>query len=462
VIRVFVTGGSAIALIFFVAFIASRLMRARSQGTSIRMQFFLALASTVGAFALGLGLLVLDRLEARTTLITEGAAAEEAQAIAAFVGSEIDVRGTGLEDVGRKYAAAHTGRPDPKERGLALLDPGGGVVFAGGLSPEAPSTVFGTAPIMVRGQPVGTVRVVKQTIVIRRALEDMAPFILVVSIVLGVTAALSADFIGRSIARPLEVLTEFAVRVSEGERRAVPPPAHGREVQSLSKAIDSMRRQLEGRPFVETFAADLSHELKNPVAAIRASAEVLADGALDEPEEAARFVGRIREATTRIEALLGDLLSLARIEARGVEDAAVIDAGDLAQQSALRAIDRGGNVTVVRSAGTAVRGDAVWLARAIDNLVDNARTHGVDSETVRVEVRNGDGQVTITVKNQGQVGRHVEKRLFRRFVTTRADRGGTGLGLAIVRAIAEAHSGSAECTEKGPPDVEFRITLPSA
>ena len=461
-IRVLITGGSAIALIFFVAFIASRLMRARSQGTSIRMQFFLALASTVGAFALGLGLLVLDRLEARTTLITEGAAAEEAQAIAAFVGSEIDVRGAGLEDVGRKYAAAHTGRPDPSERGLALLDPGGGVVFAGGLSPSAPSTVFGSAPIMVRGQVVGSVRVVKQTIVIRRALEDMAPFILVVSIVLGVTAALSADFLGRSIAQPLEVLTEFAVRVSEGERRAVPPPAHGREVQSLSKAIDSMRRQLEGRPFVETFAADLSHELKNPVAAIRASAEVLADGALDEPEEAARFVGRIREATTRIEALLGDLLSLARIEARGVEDAAVIDAGDLAQQSAARAIDRGGKVTVVRSAGTSVRGDAIWLARAIDNLVDNARTHGVDSEAVRVEVRSGGGQVTITVKNQGQVGRHVEKRLFRRFVTTRADRGGTGLGLAIVRAIAEAHSGSAECTAKGPPDVEFRITLPSA
>ncbi len=204
----------------------------------------------------------------------------------------------------------------------------------------------------------------------------MAPFILVVSIVLGVTAALSADFIGRSIAGPIEALTDFAVRVSEGERRAVPPPAHGREVQSLSKAIDSMRRQLEGRPFVETFAADLSHELKNPVAAIRASAEVLADGALEEPEEAARFVGRIREATTRIEALLGDLLSLARIEARGVEDAAVIDAGELARQSVLRAVDRGGNVTLLRSAGTTVRGDATWLARAIDNLVDNARTHG--------------------------------------------------------------------------------------
>src|SRR6202030_3748386 len=91
-----------------------------------------------------------------------------------------------------------------------------------------------------------------------------------------------------------------------------------------------------------TCAAALSHELKNPVAAIRASAEVLADGALDEPEEAARFVARIREATSRIESLLGDLLSLARIEARGVEQAAVLDLGDLTQRAVDRARERGG------------------------------------------------------------------------------------------------------------------------
>jgi two-component system sensor histidine kinase CreC len=69
-----------------------------------------------------------------------------------------------------------------------------------------------------------------------------------------------------------------------------------------------MRRELEGRPFVETFAADLSHELKNPVAAIRASAEVLADGALDEPAEAARFVPHPRGHRRASRLLLGDLL----------------------------------------------------------------------------------------------------------------------------------------------------------
>jgi signal transduction histidine kinase len=467
--RLLVTASSAVALIFFVAFIVSRLLRSRSRGFSIRMQFFLALASIVGAFALGLGLLVLDRLEARTTLITEGAARDEAEAIAALVGSEMDGRGAPLDEIGRKYAEARGARGTRgaagTERGLTLLDQAGREVFASGLLPSEPSTVAVTAPIEARGATVGSVRVVKRTIVIRRALEDMTPFILTVSIVLGVTAALAADLIGRRIARPIEALTDFAGRVSEGERRAVPPPpAYGREVLSLTVAIDSMRRQLEGRPFVETFAADLSHELKNPVAAIRASAEVLADGALDEPEEAMRFVVRIQEATSRIEALLGDLLSLARIEARGLEGAALLDLGDLGRQAVARARERGAEVrfAVVTGPGATVRGDPLWLARAIDNLLENGRIHGPPGSEVEVEVAREGEQVWLAVRNAGAIGRHVEQRLFRRFVTTRADRGGTGLGLAIVRAIAEAHSGGAECVSAGPPRVEFRISLPAA
>ncbi len=467
-IRMLVTASSAVALIFFVAFIVSRLLRSRSRGVSIRMQFFLALASIVGAFALGLGLLVLDRLEARTTLIAEGTARDEAEAIAALVGTEMDARGVDLDEVARKYAAARgsgSAGANAVERGLVLLDPTGREVFAAGLRPDEPSTVFVSAPIVVSGKVEGGVQVVKRTIVIRRALADMAPFILVVSIVLGVTAALAADFIGRGIAKPIEALTDFAGRVSTGERRAAPPPALGREVQSLTFAIDSMRRQLEGRPFVETFAADLSHELKNPVAAIRASAEVLADGALEEPEEAARFVARIREATSRIEALLGDLLSLARIEARGVEGAKVLDLGALVDQAVERARERGGpeaSFEVSADPGASVRGDPLWLGRALDNLLDNALVHGRRGEPVRVSVTRAGEGVALRVQSGGEIGRHVKNRLFRRFATTRADRGGTGLGLAIVRAIAEAHSGSAECTLAGPPVVEFRVNLPAA
>jgi signal transduction histidine kinase len=352
---------------------------------------------------------------------------------------------------------------DPRtKRGLALLDPGGRAVFATGLLPEDPGTVYVVAPITARGQVVGGVRVVKPTIVVRRLVEDFAPFVLVVSLVLGITAALAANQSGRAIARPIEALTEFAVHVSEGERRATPPPVHGREVQRLSRAIDSMRRQIEGRPFVETFAADLSHELKNPVAAIRASAEVLADGALDEPEEAARFVGRIQEATTRIDALLGDLLSLARIEARGVEEATSLDLGDVASEAVARARDHGDPVVLEIAGAVPVRGDARWLARALDNLLDNARAHGESGSPVRVAVRRDGERGVLEVENAGEVHDHVKKRLFRRFTTTREGKGGTGLGLAIVRAIVEAHGGSVECTKLGPPGVTFALTLPVA
>ncbi len=66
------------------------------------------------------------------------------------------------------------------------------------------------------------------------------------------------------------------------------------------------------------------------------------------------------------------------------------------------------------------------------------------------------------VRNSGEIPPYVRDRLFRRFVTTRADKGGTGLGLAIVRAVAEAHGGRVELVSSGPPDVEFRLSLPTA
>ena len=81
---------------------------------------------------------------------------------------------------------------------------------------------------------------------------------------------------------------------------------------------------------------------------------------------------------------------------------------------------------------------------------------------VKVSVTRQGGEVQLVVNNEGEVPRHVRKRLFRRFVTTRADKGGSGLGLAIVRAVAEAHGGRADLLDPGPPEVRFRLTLPAA
>ncbi len=446
---------SSVALILFVSFIASRLVRSRRAGFSIRMQIFLALAFIVGAFAFGLGVLVLDRVKARATLLAEESARSEAAAIAGLVRNEVEVRGKSLAEVSRDLASLQG------EVGMSLLAPDGTPLFEAGLSPDEAGVVSVTAPIVARGELVGSVRVVKPTIVIQRTLADFAPTVLVISVVLGVAAAIAAATIGRTIASPIEKLTVFAVRVSEGQLLSRPPAVHGREVTELADALESMRRELEGRPFVETFAADLSHELKNPVAAIRASAEVLADGALEEPKEAEKFVARIREAVSRIEALLGELLSLARIEARGVREAATVDLGDLAREAVERARERGSDVSLT-SVSAPVRGDAMWLSRMLDNLLDNAHVHAQAPAEggVRVELREEAAQFVLSVHNRGAVPEHVRARLFKRFVTTRAEHGGTGLGLAIARAVAEAHGGAIACSRLGPPEVTFRVTLP--
>lgn len=454
--RLIVVAAASVGLMLFVAFVVSRLLQTRTRGLSIRMQVFLALAVIVGVFAFGLGLLVVDRVEARAARLAKEAARDEATTIASILQSEMERTGSSL--------TALAGRLEARELSLSLelLDAQGRVVFPGGRESRAEEAgaVFVDAPLYGNGVRLGAVRVVKPTIVVESLLADFAPTVLVISLVLGAAAALAAAWIGRAIAAPIEALSLFSERVSEGERTRLPTAVAGREVNRLVRSIDSMRRQLEGRPFVEAFAADLSHELKNPVAAIRASAELLEDGALQEPAEAERFVRRIRESSERIERLLKDLLSLARIEARGPES---LDPIDL-QQVVVRCTETLGDERLkVETSGRApVRGDTLWLGRAVTNLLDNALAHSAPASPVVVRLWATPELVVFEITNPGAIPAPVRERLFRRFVTTRADKGGSGLGLAIVRAVAEAHGGHVELSDPGPPRVTLRLELPRA
>jgi signal transduction histidine kinase len=460
VTRLIVVAAAAIGLILFVAFIVSRLVRARTRGMSIRMQVFLALGVIVGAFAFGLGLMVIDRIESRAVRIASRAALDEAQAIAGFVAGELDRTGTSLDELARY----HSERDRGAEVEWKLLDHSGRVVFPArrAATAEDPGSVSEDAPIVHAGHRVGTVRVVKPAVAIQRLLADFAPTVLVISLMLGAVAAVAAAWIGRAIAKPIEALTAFSERVSAGQRAVAPAAVFGREVTQLTRSIDSMRRQLEGRPFVETFAMDLSHELKNPVAAVRAAAEVLEEGAIDDPEAARRFVARIREAAARIERLLGDLVSLARIESRGAESFEPVDLGQIARAVLEAHAETSARVRLRVDGDTRVRGDAAWLGRALGNLIDNAYVHAEADSIIELDVQGRHAEVDTRVKSAGSIARHVRGKLFRRFVTTRPDKGGSGLGLAIVRAVAEAHRGSIELQSAGPPEVEFRFTLPSA
>jgi two-component system, OmpR family, sensor histidine kinase CreC len=461
-IRLLVVGAACVGLILFMAFVVRRWLRTRTHGMSIRMQVFFALALILGAFSSGLGILVVDRIEDRAARLATQAAQDEATTLSGILAADIARLSGNMPSVVARLEQELKSGADLR---FEVFDNAGEKVFplSRATRSDAPAFVTIEAPLMVGGQSVGRVRVVKPTVVVERLLADFAPTVLVISLVLGAAAALAAAIIGRAIAQPIEKLTTFAEQVSGGERSpAVPATTGGREVDRLASALDSMRRQLEGRPFVETFAADLSHELKNPVAAVRASAEVLEEGAIDEPEQARRFVRRIREATARIEQLLNDLVSLAHIEARGAESLERVDFSRLVREQLKSATDSYSRIQLDAPEVLKVRGDTAWLARAVQNLVNNALAHSPPETTVQLTVGRDSQGVTLTVQNSGEVIARVRERLFRRFVTTRAKIGGSGLGLAIVRAVAEAHGGRVELLEAGPPRVVFRLTVPQA
>jgi signal transduction histidine kinase len=462
VTRLLVVGTACIGLMLFVAFVVARWLRTRTHGMSVRMQVFFALALIVGAFSAGLGVLVVDRVEARGVRLATQAAEDEATALTGILAADIARASGDLTPVTTRLEQELKSGADLR---FELFDTHGKRVFPRADSAIAtdPAVVTVEAPLTVAGREIGRVRVVKPTVVVERMLADFAPTVLVISLVLGAAAALAAALIGRAIADPIEKLTTFAEQVSTGERSpAVPATSGGREVDRLARALDSMRRQLEGRPFVETFAADLSHELKNPVAAVRASAEVLEEGAIDEPEQARRFVHRIREAAGRIEHLLHDLVSLARIEARGAESLERVDFSELVRLQTTALGEAAARVQLNSTEGLRVRGDAAWLARAVNNLLDNALCHSPGESGVVVSVTRDESGVSLCVQNEGEVIGRVREQLFRRFVTTRTKIGGSGLGLAIVRAVAEAHGGRVELLGAGPPRVQFRLTLPMA
>jgi signal transduction histidine kinase len=107
-----------------------------------------------------------------------------------------------------------------------------------------------------------------------------------------------------------------------------------------------------------------------------------------------------------------------------------------------------------------VRGDGTWLRRALTNLLENAQIHGTCEQEISVVLKRHQRELHIEVSNAGRLDEHVQRSLFRRFVTTRRGQGGTGLGLSIVRAVAEAHGGHVELLDAGPPRVRFLVRLP--
>jgi len=456
---------ASLLLALFAAFMLWRLGRSLRHGLSIRMQVFVAMATVSGGFAALLGLLAVQRLELRAARLLAEVSREEA----ALLSSLIMMSGRTPEELRSVPSLQRLAEVRPGGLHIEVVDPSGNLLVGSGV--PIPQRPIEQALLQASdGTVLGAVRVSRESLGFRQILREVASRAALLTLLLVLGTASAAALIGRAIASPIERLTKAASRIAQGERQAVLPPPFGREVRTLTQAVESMRRELEGRHLAEKLAADLSHELKNPVAAIRAAAEVLTDGALDEPETARRFVGRIAEAATRLQGILNNLLMLTRLQARGVVREPV-DLAELTRQSieahAAQATRRRIDIHSELPSEVMVLGDEPWLRRAVDNLIDNAIAFS-DASTERapqvtVRISQEPERICLEIANRGPgVSPEILGRLFERFVTTRRDTGGSGLGLAIVAAVAEQHGGRIEVRDPGPPETTFRLSLPTA
>jgi two-component system phosphate regulon sensor histidine kinase PhoR len=225
------------------------------------------------------------------------------------------------------------------------------------------------------------------------------------------------------------------------------------------------------------FVANVSHELKTPLAAIRGYAETLGDGALDEPATARRFVERILEQSRRLGVLLDDLLTLSRLESpdapverRPVDLVRVVERSleTCAARARERQVELQGELPDPASLPPLV-GVPDDLERLLLNLLDNAVKYNRPGGrvTVRVEAAPGDAGpgVLVTVADSGLgIPASALPRIFERFYRVdkgRArDEGGTGLGLAIVKHVAQAHGGRVEVESRPGEGSTFRVWLP--
>jgi two-component system, OmpR family, sensor histidine kinase MprB len=283
-------------------------------------------------------------------------------------------------------------------------------------------------------------------------------------------AAVLGRLAARHLVAPVARVTEAARHIAEtedlGRRIEV---AGDDEVGELAARFNAMLDTLEGSIAAQRrLVSDASHELRTPVTSLRTNIEVLAEGRLD-PAERARLVADVQAQAEELSALVADLIELARgaePEAAGLQHGAgagwateEVRLDALVAEAIERARRHAPQVEISADLRPAVLdGVPERLARAVNNLLDNAARHG----TV-VDVRAGPGGVRVRDDGSGIAAEDLP-HLFDRFYRGAAARGepGTGLGLAIVRQVAEQHGGSVAAANADGGGAEFELRLPAA
>ena len=310
--------------------------------------------------------------------------------------------------------------------------------------------------------------------------------VLLLFLAFGSVMVLLSMLLASTIAGPVRRLADGAesVRRRVKSRGEIPDFTYRRdEIGDLSGALREMTNTLYSRiEAIESFAADVAHELKNPLTSLRSAVETMP--LAKTPESRARLLGVIEHDVRRLDRLISDVSDASRLDAElQRQDAAPVDLTRLLNTVVTVANevrrDDGVRIMLAFEGGArnafVVPGHDSRLGQVIDNLIENARSFSARNGTVRITARRLRNAVEITVDDDGPgIQPEAMERIFERFYTDRPHQGfgqNSGLGLSISRQIVEAHGGHIRAENRigaaagpdGPPvlGARFVVRLPA-
>src|SRR5688500_7541149 len=315
--------------------------------------------------------------------------------------------------------------------------------------------------------------------------EHDLPLLTILLIFSAIISLFFAFFLSQSMVSRLQALLSLSRSVTAGDLSARVPVSSRDEIGQLTAEFNSMVEQLEhSRAEKERLEASrreliaaVSHDLRTPLASMRAMVEALNDGVVSDSDTIARYLSNIQNETKHLSTLIDDLFELSQIDAgvlklhlepTSIEDLVSDTLESMTAQAEKKKIRLHGHV---EGATVRVPLDAPRMQRVLYNLIQNAIRHTPADGTVTLTVRGQSDRIELLVADSGEGIApadlpHIFERFYRgepaRTRTDRADATGAGLGLAISRGIVEAHGGTITAMS-GPGDgATFRVTLPAS
>jgi two-component system, OmpR family, sensor histidine kinase ChvG len=347
-----------------------------------------------------------------------------------------------------------------------------------------PATVWRApdrTPVITAAAPITQLGVVMTTVNARDITQTVRSERFRLGVVLGMVSLVSillSLFLARTIVRPLRRLARAAVRVRLGRAREVVVPRlpeRSDEIGMLARALSDMSQALRARiDATESFAADVTHELKNPLASLRSAVEGLST--VKDPALQERLLAIVRDDVHRLDRLITDISDASRLDAQlsratfeTVDVGGMI--GALLDQREARGLPRGIRIRFEPRSGPALRvlGEGARIERVLENLIENAISFSPDDGLITISAGLDDEMLTLVVEDEGPgVPDDAREAIFRRFHTVRpageAFGQHSGLGLAIARTIVEGHQGSisVEARQDRSSGARFVVRLPRA